>query len=202
MNRRCSGQKGFTLLEVLVAFALLSIILAAVYSTFFLSQKAIEGVDQSLLSLQEGRMTVDAICREIDSVFYKTGNKNTAFKIEDRDFFGKDASRVTFSSLSPLAPGLSLISYYVEEKEGVLTLFKKIKNAYDVQKKEPEAAVMVGKVEAFAVEVMNNGKWIKTWDAIETGRIPERIRITVTLVMKDRPVALSATAIPKIEQPL
>lgn len=201
MKRIYPGQKGFTLLELLVSLALLSIILAAIYSTFFLSQKAIEGVDESLLKLQECRMTMDTMGREMDSILYSPVNKNSFFKIEDRDFFGKDASRVTFTSFSPLVPGLSVISYYVEEKDGVLTVFKKIKNASDTSR-DPQVVEVIEKIEAFTVEVLNDGKWIKTWDAAETGKIPERIRVTVKITMKDRAVVLYETATPKIGQPL
>ena len=201
MKRTYPGQKGFTLLELLVSLALLSIILAAIYSTFFLSQKAIEGVDELLLKLQECRMTMDTMGREMDSILYSTVNKNSLFKIEDRDFFGKDASGVTFTSFSPLVPGLSVISYYVEEKDGVLSVFKKIKNASDTSG-DPEGIEVIEKIEAFTVEVLNDGKWIRTWDTAVTGKIPERIRVTVKITMKDRLVVLYETATPRIGQPL
>jgi general secretion pathway protein J len=201
MKRIVPGRRGFTLLEILVALALLSIILATVYSTFFLSQKAIEGVDESLLTLQECRMTLDTIGREMDSVLYTPANRNSLFKIEDRDFFGKPASSVSFTSFSPLIPGLSLISYYAEEKDGVLTVYKKIRNASE-KGGDPEAVEVVDNAEAFAVEVMYQGKWVKTWDASETGRVPERIRVTIKIMMKDRPVTLYETATPRIGRTL
>ena len=201
MKRIVPGRQGFTLLEILVALALLAIILTAVYSTFFLSQRAIEGVDESLLKLQECRMTMDTIGREMESALYTPSNKNSLFKIEDRDFFGKQASRVTFTSFSPLIPGLSLISYYVEEKDGALTVYKKIRNASETGG-DPEAVEVIDNAEAFAVEGMFQDKWVKTWDASETGRIPERIRVTIKIMMKDRPVTLYETATPRIGRAL
>jgi general secretion pathway protein J len=201
VKNKIPGRQGFTLLEILVALALLAIILTAVYSTFFLSRKAIEGVDESLLKLQECRMTMDTIRREMDSALYTPGNKNSLFTIEDRDFFGKQASRVTFTSFSPLIPGLSLISYYVEEKNGVLTVYKKISQASAIGG-EPEAVEVIDNAEAFAVEGLYQDKWIKTWDAAETGRIPERIRVTVKIMTKDRPLTLYETATPRIGRTL
>ncbi len=47
--------KGFTLIEMLLALALLSIVLGALYSTFFLSHRAMEGIDGGLVKLQECR---------------------------------------------------------------------------------------------------------------------------------------------------
>ena len=69
---------------------------------------------------------MDRMSREIDSAVYDPTNANCIFKIDDRDFYGKEASIFTFNSLSPLMPGLSSISYYVEEKNGKLTLYKKM----------------------------------------------------------------------------
>jgi general secretion pathway protein J len=201
MKSSLPGREGFTLLEILVALALLAIVLTTVYSTFFLSQKAIQGVDESLLKLQECRMTIDTIGREMDSVVYTPLNKSSIFKIEDRDFFGKPASSVSFTSFSPLIPGLSLISYYAEEKDGVLTVYKKIRNASE-KGGDPEAVEVVEGAEAFAVEVMYQDKWVKTWDASETRRIPERIRVTIKIMMKDRPVTLYETATPRIGRTL
>lgn len=195
------GRMGFTLLEILVALALLSIVLATIYSTFFLSRKAIEGVDESLLKLQECRMTIDTIGREMDSALYSPANRNSIFKIEDRDFFGKPASRVSFTSFSPLIPGLSLISYYAEEKDGVLTVYKKIRNA-SATGADPEAVEVIDNAEAFSVEVMYQDKWVKTWDTSETGKVPERIRVTIKIMTKDRPVTLYETAAPRIGRTL
>jgi general secretion pathway protein J len=97
--------EGFTLIEVLLALVLLSVILGAIYSTFILSHKAMEGMDQSLVKLQECRMAIDAIRREIESISYTPGREKTVFRIEDRDLYGKQASRFSFQTFSPLLPG-------------------------------------------------------------------------------------------------
>ena len=52
MKRTGKDEKGFTLLELLIAMVLFSIILAAIYGSFFLSYRAMTGLDESLLKLQ------------------------------------------------------------------------------------------------------------------------------------------------------
>jgi prepilin-type N-terminal cleavage/methylation domain-containing protein len=195
-------QRGFTLLEILVSLALLSIILGALYSTFFLSHKAVSGVEDSILKLQECRMTLDKMTRELDSAIYNKDQNYTSFRIEDRDLYGKQTSKLTFTTFSPLTPGLSLISYYVEEKDGIMVLFKKIRSAYKAETEEDKGVELIEGVEAFSVEAKEKGKWIKTWDSSETNMRPEEIRLTITVLMKDRPLTIYETIQPKIGKTL
>ncbi len=192
------SEKGFTLIELLVSVVLLSIVLGAVYSTFFMAHRALDGMDDSILKLRECRMFMDTIVRETDSLL--TGKKYSTFKVEDRDIFGKETSRFTFTAFSPLVPGLSLISYYVDQKDKKLVLFKTIKSVSD--SKETAPVELMEDVGAFTVEVLDGNKWVKTWDLTETGRGPDEIRITMTVMIKDRPISIYETVRPKIGRTL
>ncbi len=194
-------DKGFTLLEVLVAFAVLSIILIALYSTFFLSRKAMEGIDDSIVKLQECRMALDVMGREIDSLVFRDGDKNTAFKLDDRDIYGKQASRIVFTSLSPLIPGLSSVSYSVEERDGKLVVLKRMNSINDPDSDTKEVEIAED-IEGFTIEAWDNGKWSKVWNAQDTRKVPEEVRITLTVSVRGRPVSLYETARPGIGRPL
>jgi general secretion pathway protein J len=194
---RHGTEEGFTLLELLIATALLAIILGALYSTFFLSHKAIDGLDDSLVNLEGCRNALDVIGRESESLFYKRTNTHSFFKLEDRDIYGKQASRLSFTAFSPLTYGLSTISYYVEEKDGVLTLYKKVENPYKTDDTAKGVDLIDG-VGAFTVEVKDGDKWVKTWDTGVTGNAPAEIRITITALLQGRPVSLFETVSPMI----
>ncbi len=197
MKRTCRDEKGFTLLELLIAMVLFSIILSAIYGSFFLSHKAMTGLDESLLKLQECRTAIDVMTREGESILYKPGNTSSLVKVEDKDFYDKQASRLTFTAFSPLSSGIVLISYYVEEKDGVLTLFKKMDNAYKPNNNAKGEELIEG-LESFSVEVNDGSKWVKTWDTSETKQAPPEIRITIIARIKDRPVSFFDTVRPKI----
>jgi general secretion pathway protein J len=195
-NPRYSNA-GFTLIEMLVAFALLAVILGAIYSTFFLSHKAMAGMDDWLIRLQECRMAIDMMGREADSILYGSDIQNPVFKIEDREAKGKKASRFTFQTFSPLMPGLCLISYSAEERDGKLIIFKEMQSAFRPGTQGQKVEVMED-VEAFSVEAGDKDQWIKTWDASGRKAIPSQLRFTITISIKDRRLSLTETAQMKI----
>lgn len=203
--RRASGQvtvirhtqAGFTLIELLVAATLLSIVLGAVYSAFFLSHRAMEGMDTSVLKLQECRMVMDIMGREIESLWWNSRNKNAILKAEDRDFFGRQTSRFAFNSFSSILPGPAIISYSVEEIEGGLVLCKQV-NSAAIPASEVRTVEMLEDIESFTVEVKSGEKWVRTWNTSETEEIPEEIRISLMVRMNDRPFFLYQTFRPRI----
>lgn len=192
---------GFTLLEILVSLALLSVVLTAVYHTFFLAQRAIDGMDESVVKLQEARKALDILTCELDSVFFEGSDKSTFLRIKDRDSYGRTATEVTFTTFSALRPGLSEISYTVEERDGRLFLFKSIDPLIPTEKKK-EKIDLIENLEAFSVEARYNDRWVRTWDTDVAGDTPGEIRVSVSFRLRDRVVTLTDIAMPKIHKTL
>lgn len=202
---RLSNRQGFTLLELLLALVMLTIVLGAIYSTFFLSHRAVTAVDESLLRLQECRMFIDTLAREIDSSIYLPGKTMIGMKIEDRDIYGKQTSRFTFTSLSPLRPGLSQITYYIENQDNNLVLLKKMFNPYreeSAQKSLATPVELIEGVDSFTLEARNGTSWIRTWDTAEIGKVPDELRVTITFKVGERLLTLYETMKPKIGKAL
>lgn len=201
--RTLYATNGFTLLEVLVAVAIMSVVIAALYSTFSLSRSAVDAVDDSLIRMQETRAILDTMKREIESALYRKDKSYTVFKLDDRDFYGKQASQLLFTSFSPLLPGLSKITYTVEENEGKLMLKKKIDPAYG-RSSETKSVDLIEDVESFAVEAGYKDRWVKTWDGVTAGGVPDEIRISIKVNTKKggSPLTLSEIARPRYEKAL
>jgi len=186
---------GFTLIEILIATAILSVVLAAIYSTFSLAYRAIEGMDDSMMKLQETRKAIDILRRELDSAYYDADEDKTFLKILDRDVYGKPAVQLSFTTFSTLRPGLSKISYYIEEHDKKLILFKKLESPY--REGDTQGVDIIEDMEGFTIEAKYNDQWVKTWDTEINKRMPDEIRISMAVMVRGQKVTLSDVARPR-----
>ena len=210
----CSLPEGFTLIEILISLTLLTIILGAVYSSFFAVNRAIERFSGVSLKYHEARTALDIMRREVEGAFLKklqTTNKEenpiqTIFIIEDKDIFGENASRLYLTAFSFKGSGINTISYYVQEKNRILTLVKNESPEFipltDKSKIEtPDkgyTSELIEGIEGFTVETMFNNQWVKTWDSEETGSIPEMVRLSIDFDDNGKKITLKEYAKPKV----
>jgi len=197
-NSSVISRKGFTLLEVLIAVAILSIVLTALYSTFFLSSRAMDAMDESMTKLQESRKAIDILRRELEAAYHNDNNEKTFVKILDKDLYGKQATQLEFTAFTTVRPGLSKISYYMEEKDKKRTLFKKIGSSFG--KEESEGTDIIEDLEEFTIEAKYQDKWVKTWDTGIIKKMPDEIKISLSVMIKGRKVTLSDIARPMYEK--
>ncbi len=188
---------GFTLIEMLLAIALLSIVLVALYGTFFVSQKAIEGADDTLVRLQEGRTALDILRRELASAVFSGSNNLTLFTMKETDIYDKKVSTLSFTAFSPYIPGLANIQYYVEERKGRLVLLKKINPYWNIDT-NMKGTEIIDDVERFTVESLYNGQWVSIWDTGETVKLPDELRVTITVRIRDKLIPLFEIIRPRI----
>ncbi len=182
-----NNRKGFTLIELMVALTLLVILAGALYGTYFSVMGAREKGGVRIEQRRELANTLGKLHSEISSAYFRSTNKKLLFVVEDRDSFGKPASVLAFTGISPPridpAPSsdLTLVRYSVQEKEGVLTLVRESREPYlDVSVKSYPYPVM-DVVEGFLVECYDGGKWVKSWDTALNNRLPDQVRVTLTM---------------------
>ncbi len=173
--------KGFTLIEVLLALAALTVIMSVVYVTLSSTIKAMQGAESSVRSLQEARVLLDNLRREIESTLYNPLNTKTIFRFMQRDFYGRAATDLEFTSLSYLARGLFVVAYKTEETKDGLAVYKKMYPINNPQGKD-HWEPLIEDVLSFSVEAYNTkGEPIKSWDSRISQSVPEEVRITIAL---------------------
>ena len=201
---------GFTLIEVLISLTLLTIVLGAIYSSFFMVQRALERFDNVSLKYHEARTALDIIRREIESAYIKipqhkdiTRNK-TLFLIKDRDIFGKSASTLYFTSFPYRDKNLHVLSYFVEESDNKLKLLKMDAPAVTLSTlfSNLYKAELMDSIEGFSVETLFNNEWVRTWDASQTNKMPDSIRVSIVFDDNGKKVTLTEYAKPRIGKSL
>ena len=184
MSRIVEGSgRGFTLIELMIAIAILSVVLAALYSSFLLADRALVQVGESSLKLQESCAFVDTLKRELESVRYSPDNSFCVFKMNDRDFYGRQASSLTMTTTTPLMKGLAKINYAIEERDGSLVITKSMVSAFS-QEAEESRVDIVEDIESFTLQAKYQDLWVKTWDSSLSKNAPAEVKITLTMRMK------------------
>ena len=181
------NNKGFTLIELLVALALMVILTGALYGTYFSVTAARERGGARIEARRELSTTLGTLHNELASTYINKANKLVQFVVEDRDSFGKPASVLQFTTVSPPRLGspptsdLTQVRYAVQEKEGVLTLTRESRDLYLDQSIKSFPYPVMDVVDGFLVECYDGGKWVKSWDSTLNFTPPKSVRVTVTL---------------------
>lgn len=114
-------NKGFTLLEVMIAAAILAVIMAVVYGSFSGSLKTMEVAEQSGEAYRKARIILSRIVQEISCAYLPSGQDlsdiNYAFIGEDKEEDGLPRDTLHFISTSfPFkgkSRGLKEVGYYI-----------------------------------------------------------------------------------------
>lgn len=191
---------GFTLLEVLVALALLAIIATAVYGTYF---TLFAGKESAIAGMEERRAlreTLDALRRELDGAWFRRDNRHLRFVVEDRDYFGKPASRLSFATIAPPAPpGMPVsdqvaVTYSVVAKGEQQLILARSSQGVQLDE-EPLTYPQMENIEGFLVECSADGsKWVRSWDTGINGTLPKAVRVTLQLRENGRTVGYTTLA--------
>lgn len=195
-------NRGFTLLELLVALAILVILSMALYGTYFSLMKGRDVAVEKMDDRRELAATLDLLRREITAAFYNTGDKRLSFVVEDRDYFGKPTSTLTFTAIaSPRSGSVPasdqvLVVYKAVEKEKKLILARQEKDLFVTAESIPYPQMK--EVEGFLVQCYDGGKWVKTWDTALNSRLPTAVRVTISLMDGEKTVSFSTIARPRM----
>lgn len=204
---RC--RAGFTLLELLIALLLLSLLTAALYASFFTVATARERAGQAMEGRRELGTTLDLLRREIAACRFSAGDRRLRFVVQDRDHFGKPSSGLELTTLAPPrtpqeppGSGIRVIRYELVERDGRSLLLRREQDLlFDWQ--AAVAYPQMERISGFLVECYNGSSWVRSWDtaAALNGRLPARVRIRVQVEEDNGIEEYSVLAIPQVSGP-
>jgi general secretion pathway protein J len=199
------SDKGFTLLEILVALSLLVILSGVLYGTYFSLMRGRETAATKMDERRELSETLDRLHRELSAAFYSSNDNRLHFVVEDRDYFGKPASTLDFTAIAPprgdSVPASDQVQlvYKTVEKDKKLLLARQEKELYATV--DPSRYPQMKELEGFLVECSTDGSnWVRTWDAakLNGNRIPRYVKVTLMLKEGEKTVNFSTIAITRV----
>ncbi len=198
-----SRNRGFTLLEILIALVLLGVLSAALYGSYFGVVRAKESATVGMESRRELGATLDLIRREVASAMFIRSDTRLRFVVEDRDNFGIPASVLELATLAPPSAmarresGIVKVRYRLIERDNKRTLTRQEQDLFYGGANIP-AYPQMEQIRSFLVECQDGTKWVKNWDTAINGSLPKAVRVTVQVEEQGRPVEFVVLAAPKV----
>lgn len=205
-------QEGFTLLEVLVAIAIFAVIIVTLFSSYTGSLRLMKAAEPQADLYRQARVTLSRIADDLESAYYINGEDdlfagvNEVVDLRDADFLTfKSRAHISFTiESSPV--GVTVISYYVEEADDGLILFRSDTPVYAKQPDEKSQGIilcdrMAGiNFQYFDAEGDSYDEWSLT-DEARDGKLPSRVSIQLLLngIDQKSPILTFTTSVVLVE---
>ena len=195
-------KRGFTLLEIILAVAVLAVVGTMVYGGF--SQTALNKarVEEDVEHSRIVHMALERMARELTMAFVSTHtNPSLDLRVVETAFIGKDNGkddRVDFTSFShrrlyrnARESDQNEISYFVTQHpddRDVQVLARREQNRIDEDpRRGGKSQILVENIEEFNLEYFDPllSDWVQTWDTedvlAQPNRLPTQIRILLSV---------------------
>ncbi len=202
-------QDGFTLIEIMIALVITSLVLTMVYSSFSAVMDTRERVTKASDLDTTARLVLTRLTREIESAFIvkraedlPPESRYTIFEGEQDRVDQRPADRISFTTFAHTKRGAdadesdqALISYEVEALptepgyEEPLALirreWRRIAPPGETQFYEPRPIPLAEDIQGFRLRFLNeDGEWIEEWNSTDIRMLdllPVAVEITLTL---------------------
>ena len=195
--------RGFTLVELLVAIVIMSLISVLIYNAFSSMKRSREGIERVDDRYREGRLAMARMTRELQSAFISFHAPiNSALLVERTAFIGSTgtpADRLDFDSFSNRRLDRNShvsdqceLSYFGSanpELPGVTDLARRYSTTLDLDPKAGgRVEVLATDIDLFDLQYLDpmSGNWVDTWDTTQSitgqpARLPLQVRIALVL---------------------
>lgn len=203
--KKRNRNRAFTLVEILLALAIISIVMTTLYATFSNSLAIIKSTKDRALESRRRMILYKIIESDIQNIFYTRDKKKHFFKAQKRDSGNRHTDRVSFISLSS---GLSRFSkvgdlreigYFVKETgespfgEPLFHLYRREQIGVDeLPDKGGHISLLAKGIQSFSVEcasALGKIEWIRGWDNKRRNKYPIGLKISIRFPVPNNPEA-------------
>lgn len=196
---KISVARGFTLLELITALLIMSIISAAIFSTLHTAFKLKARAEIAVEPLQRANIVLDFIQRDLESALPPTGTEanllsNLFYATDAQDDRGNPADDVIFAAATDAPPQVTLqtdirkIEYTLIADGQDYELVRYVtSNLLAPVTATPDQEILCRGVRSFNLEYFDGTNWNEAWDSTTAeGNIPVNslpVVVLVTLVL-------------------
>jgi type II secretion system protein J len=196
------GKNGFTLVEILVAVALIAAILSMVYGSYFATSRSAQVCQARIAMCHQGRTTLDQMAQQIRCAYAGTmANDADSGESGTQQTRTVPEGSVRFFNGSPNAPngeilrlvttngfdeekgptdGLFEITYRFDKSTGVLSLSQG-RFIGTAQKAEARNWRPIAEnIECLELTFFDGRKWQRSWDFKDKEKLPYAVRIEIS----------------------
>jgi type II secretion system protein J len=203
MSRR-PGKYGFTLVEVLLAMAIIATIISIVYGSYFVISQSVKTCKMRTALSQQGQKALGLLARQIRCSYVPAANtekhtsgQKTAANENATDYFSgsSDASGSAtlhfittnaFASKQKAADGLFEVDYKLDGKTGVLLLNQRPFAGTPGSTSENTWLPIAKNIASIKLEFFEGHQWLRGWNFKEQGQLPAAVRINITCEDENR----------------
>jgi general secretion pathway protein J len=177
-----SKNKGFTLLEILLAIALSALLLVTVYSVYFSIARSISSTLETQELMETGRILLEMLKHDI------RGISGPRFPLVStlEEVNGKVVTNIVFVTSTPASTNpfrWNKVGYtLIQDRQGQVIFIKKAaKNPNDNLDELGTVFEVSRLVNSFRVTFFDGTTWVDQWDSRSAGKLPKQVRISVEL---------------------
>lgn len=197
-----SSARGLTLLEVMIAVSVLTLISVLVYGAFSTITRGKQTASQLAERYRIGRVAMTRISRELSMAFISLHQPMLASQNSRVTTFTGRSNRVDFTAFAHRRLlkdahesdqcELSFFTASNAKKSGQLDLARREQNIIDDQPgKGGVSQVLVDDIDTFSLKYLDpmNGMWTESWDTTSAAGQPNRLplQVEIYLVLKGGP---------------
>lgn len=197
------NDSGFTLMEVLIAIAILGIVMAIVYGSFVQTRRVIARAEGAVDELRGIRVAFIRMAWDISMAFRSDNNEGTFFVGTDNYSGGYPDDSIDFTTYANqrrvrdvresdqmevgyyLRRGFGIITSPLEEEgqgEEEAVLMKREKKRIDTNPMYGGKTYELSEnIAGLNFRYLDQGAWLDSWDSRVTNTIPEAVEITITV---------------------
>jgi general secretion pathway protein J len=187
-----SRRRGFTLLELLIALGMATLLMASLYGSLHYAFKARERAQAAVEPTRVVAVASDIIRQDLENAQPPTGLLKGPFQAIHQGGGTADNDTVQFYTLGrdmnaadddPFAEGIRKVEYAVRSDVNPPVLVRRItRDLLSPIEQQPEEEVLARDVRSFSLRYYDGATWQEEWDSTTLGDVlPMAVMVTIEL---------------------